>query len=406
MNSVRTFRKWLLPRWRLFGLLTPLLLVLFIASTVNAQQIGDVGPSPLQQLSGSPDVHRSVDQGIVSLNTGDPQELLTVTNTVALQDFGWDSDTSGASGSVTYGGVGGSFAADVEVADLKPSYDYTLYLMDVGITGATSLDTSYAFTTDAQGAATISVAKTFDVADGAPLPAFQVHLLVVDDSIDLDEPLPNPLGIAHPIALACSFPFGFLQLDVPDAPTVALTGDSVPLFNFGWAPGFEGGSGSVAYSGQDEQFEGTLTVEDLKPDFTYTVRIMGSALNGDITAVDMELTTDSSGAGSIEIAHAFPVPEGVPLPAFQVHFLVIDTSETLEAPLPNPLGVENPIVLACLFPLGFLQTGPGPVAEPPSVGDVRLPTLIVAFAGILGLSLVIGGSFLVRRRFKAQLMAN
>ncbi len=335
----------------------------------------------------------------------------TTTNTVAFQDFGWDPDTKGASGSATYGGVGGSFAADIEVEDLKPSHAYNLYLMDVGITGATSLDsTTYSFTTDAQGAATISVAKTFDVAEGAPLPAFQVHFLVVDEGIDLQAPLSNPFGIAHPIALACSFPLGFLQLDVPGAPAVALTGDGVPLFNFGWAPGFEGGSGSVAYTGQDEQFEATLTVEDLKPDFAYTVRMMGSALNGEITAVDMELRTDSSGAGSIAITHAFPVPEGVPLGGFQVHFLVIDTSESLQAPLPNPLGVENPIALACLFPLGFLQTGAGPIESappvmptprPPSVGDVAPTPLMGLIVGVLGLSLLIGGGLLIRRRVQA-----
>ncbi|MCH6572420.1 MAG: hypothetical protein IH809_02110 [Proteobacteria bacterium] len=160
-----------------------------------------------------------------------------LTNTVAFQDFGWDADTQGASGSVTYGGVGGSFAGEVALKDLMPSHVYKLYLMDVGVTGATSLDsTTYSFTTDAQGSANISVAETFDVAEGAPLPAYQVHFLVVDESVDLSAPLPNPLGIAHPIALACSFPLGFLQLDVPTAPAVALNGDSVPLFNFGWAP--------------------------------------------------------------------------------------------------------------------------------------------------------------------------
>ena len=360
----------LLPIWILLGLIVTLLLTAMPSSTANAQESA-------------------------------------VTNTVAFQDFGWDPDTKGASGSATYGGVSGSFAADVEVKDLKPSYAYNLYVMDVGVTGATSLDsTTYVFTTDAQGAATISVAKTFDVAEGAPLPAFQVHFLVVDENIDLDEPLPNPFGIVHPIALACSFPLGFLQMDVSGAPSVELAGDGVPLFNFGWAPGFEGGSGSVAYTGQNEQFEGPLVVEDLKPDFTYTVRIMGSALNGEITAADMELTTDSSGAGSIEVTHAFPVPEGVPLGGFQVHFLVIDTSETLEAPLPNPLGVENPIVLACLFPLGFLQTGAGPVeqapsATPPSVGGLAPTPLMSLLVGVLGLSLLIGGGLLIRRRVEA-----
>ena len=326
-----------------------------------------------------------------------------LTNTVVFQDFGWDPNTQGASGSVTYGAVGGSFAGEVAVRELKPSHVYKLYLMDVGITGATSLDsTTYSFTTDAQGSANISVAETFDVAEGAPLPAFQVHFLVVDESVDLSAPLPNPLGIAHPIALACSFPLGFLQLDVPTAPAVALNGDSVPLFNFGWAPGFDGGSGSIAYSGQSEQFEGTVTVAGLKPSFNYTIRVMGSALNGDITAADFGLTTDSAGAGSLEIAHAFPVPDGVPLGGFQVHFLVIDTSETLEAPLPNPLGINNPIVLACMFPLGFLQTGPGPapVDQLPQVGDPYVGKLS-SVALVLGVLLLTSGLALLvvfRRR--------
>ena len=82
--------------------------------------------------------------------------------------------------------------------------------------------------------------------------------------------------------------------------------------------------------------------------------MMSSALNGEKTFTEMPLTTDASGAGSINISHVFDVPDGVPLPVFQVHFLVIDRSETLADP-PNPFGIENPIVLACLFPLGFAQ---------------------------------------------------
>ena len=44
-------------------------------------------------------------------------------NTVAFQDFGWDPDTAGASGSITYEGVKGSFQATVKVNGLKPSND-------------------------------------------------------------------------------------------------------------------------------------------------------------------------------------------------------------------------------------------------------------------------------------------
>ncbi len=223
------------------------------------------------------------------------------------------------------------------------------------LTGATSLDaTSWPFTTDGQGSATINVAKTLSVAEGAPLPALQVHFLVVDQNVDMAEPLLNPLGFAHPIALACSFPLGFLQLSAPGAPTPTLTGDSVPLFNYGWAPGFDGGSGLVSYIGQNPSFEGTLNVADLKPDFEYTLFVMSSALNGDQTTMEITFTTDSSGAGTVDVSHTFAIPEGVPLPSLQVHFLVLDKSVTLDVPA-NPLGIPNPIVLACLFPLGFIQ---------------------------------------------------
>ena len=279
-------------------------------------------------------------------------------NTVAFQDFGWDPDTAGASGSITYEGIKGSFQATVKVNGLKPSNDYALYLMDISLTGATNLDsTTYNFTTDGGGAATLGVSEIFSGHDGAPLPAYQVHLLIVDQAVELADPLPNPLGINHPIALACSFPLGFLQMDVPGTPDVRLSGGSVPLFNYGWAPGFESGSGSIDYKGQNGIFDATVDVEGLMPSHQYTVRIMGAALNGEITSADFDLTTDSGGAGSIAIKHEFPVPDGVPLPAYQVHFLIIDPSESLSAPLPNPLGVENPIVLACLFPLGFIQLG-------------------------------------------------
>ena len=278
-----------------------------------------------------------------------------LSNTIAFQDFGWDPDHQGATGSVTYKPLASSFVATVSVADLKPAHTYNLYVMDNDLTGATGLDaTTYPFTTDDGGAATIHVAKTYKAAEGAPLPAFQVHFLVVDQNVDLTGDLPNPLGIAHPITLACSFPLGFLALNVPGAPQVSLNGDSVPLFNYGWAPGFAGGNGNVSYTGQNPSFEATVTVADLKPDYEYSVFMMSSALNGEKTITEMPLTTDASGAGALDISHVFDVPEGVPLPALQLHILVIDRSEALPD-APNPLGIENPIVLACLFPLGFIQ---------------------------------------------------
>ena len=278
-----------------------------------------------------------------------------LSNTVAFQDFGWDPNHTGATGSVTYKPPANSFVGNVSVADLMPDRTYNLYLMWNDLTGATALDaTSWPFTTDVQGAATVSVSKKLSITEGAPLPALQLHFLVVDQNLPMSEPLLNPLGVAHPIAIACSFPLGLLQLSAPGTPTTALNGDSVPLFNYGWAPGFDGGSGSVSYVGQNPTFEGTVSVADLKPDFDYTVFVMSSALDGNQTTMEIALTTDSSGTGSVDISHAFDIPEGVPLPALQVHFLILDKSVTLDEPA-NPLGIPNPIALACLFPLGFIQ---------------------------------------------------
>ncbi|MCI0781101.1 MAG: MBL fold metallo-hydrolase, partial [Chloroflexi bacterium] len=303
-------------------------------------------------------IHRSL--GMTGSVTVTPRDQASgPTNTVAFQDFGWDPDTKGATGSVTYRPVGEAFSGNVEVAGLKASYDYNLYFMNVGVLGATSMDTqTFAFTTDGQGAAKINVSQTFDVSEMTPLPGYQVHFLVVDEGTELAEP-PNPFGIKFPIALACSFPLGFLQLGVAGLPLAALSGDRVPLFDYGWAPGVSGGTGSVSYTGQASPFKATLTVGDLKPGHKYSVVMMGSPLNGAIETKEFILTTDSNGAASIAISHEFTPPEGVPLPAYQVHFLIIDRSETLDDP-PNPFGIKNPIVLACMFPLGFVQLGLGP----------------------------------------------
>ncbi|MCH8282145.1 MAG: MBL fold metallo-hydrolase, partial [Chloroflexi bacterium] len=303
-------------------------------------------------------IHREL--GMTGSVTVTPRDQASgPTNTVAFQDFGWDPDTKGASGSVTYSPIAGSFSGEVEVTGLKAAHDYNLYFMNVGVLGATSMDTqTFAFTTDGQGAAKVSVSQTFDVSEMAPLPAYQVHFLVVDESTELAEP-PNPFGIKFPIALACSFPLGFLQLGVAGLPLAALSGDRVPLFDYGWAPGVSGGTGSVSYTGQASPFKATLTVGDLKPGHKYSVVMMGSPLNGAIETKEFILNTDSNGAASIAISHEFTPPEGVPLPAYQVHFLIVDRSETLDDP-PNPFGIKNPIVLACMFPLGFVQLGLGP----------------------------------------------
>ena len=115
----------------------------------------------------------------------------------------------------------------------------------------------------------------------------------------------------------------------------------------------------MAYTGQNAPFEATLNVADLKPSHKYSVVMMDSPLNGAIVSKEFIINTDSNGAASIAISHEFAVPEGVPLPAFQVHFLIIDRSETVENPT-NPFGIKNPIPLACMFPLGFVQLGLGP----------------------------------------------
>ncbi len=139
------------------------------------------------------------------------------------------------------------------------------------------------------------------------------------------------------------------------------------LFNFGWAPGYSGGAGSVTYTGQNSPFEASLSVADLKASHKYSVVMMGSPLNGAIESVEYIINTDASGQAAIDISHEFTVPDGVPLPGFQVHFLVIDRSETLDNPT-NPFGIPNPIVLACAFPLGFLQLDLGPRVLPAAVG--------------------------------------
>ena len=136
-------------------------------------------------------------------------------------------------------------------ADLLPDHDYVLYVMAAGLDGTVTLDsTSYPVTTDSDGAVSshVSFAPT---AEGAPIPAFQVHILVVDETVTLEEPLPNPLGIPHPIALVCEFPAGFLGFPrgvpepAPDLPSAGTGGSSgggaIPL----WALWLLVGAGSA-----------------------------------------------------------------------------------------------------------------------------------------------------------------
>ena len=170
---------------------------------------------------------------------------------IALVNLGFAPDFEGGGGSFTWDGRGSSFEADVTATDLIPDHDYVLYVMAAGLDGTITLDsTSYPVTTDSDGAVSshVSLAPT---AEGAPIPAFQVHILVVDETVTLEEPLPNPLGIPHPIALACEFPAGFLGFPrgvpepAPDLPSAGTGGSSgggaIPL----WTLWLLVGAGSV-----------------------------------------------------------------------------------------------------------------------------------------------------------------
>ena len=125
----------------------------------------------------------------------------------------------------------------------------------------------------------------------------------------------------------------------------------VPLANLGWAPGFEGGSGEIHYLSLNQTFVAEITVDGLKPNHGYDLQVMGADVGGTITAGSSTLVTDGDGSGVAIVALGLP-DDVKPLPAYQVHVLVVDPSESLEDP-PNPFGIKSPIPLACLYPMGF-----------------------------------------------------
>ena len=153
---------------------------------------------------------------------------------------------------------------------------------------------------------------------------------------------------------------------------------SVPLENLGWAPGFSGGSGSVTYEGLNDPFQATVDVDGLLPDHEYGVTVMGVSVDGTNTSDDSSftITTDGDGAGSTDVTLDLPTGEGIP--AFQVHFLIVDKSQPLEEPLPNPLGVPFGLPLACEFPLGFRVAEAGSAL--PAESDDTIPLVNLGFA--------------------------
>ncbi|MCH7699946.1 MAG: hypothetical protein IH865_13505 [Chloroflexi bacterium] len=289
---------------------------------------------------------------------------------VPLQNFGWAPGFEGGSGSITYEGLNDPFEATVEVDDLLPNHEYGVTVMGVSVDGTnTGDDSSFTITTDGNGAGTTDV--TLDLPTGEGVPAYQVHFLIVDRSQPLEEPLPNPLGVPFAVPLACEFPLGFRVAEAGSALPVE-DDDEIALVNLGFAPDFEGGGGSLTWDGRGSSFEADVTATDLIPDHDYVLYVMAAGLDGTVTldSTSYPVTTDSDGAVSSHVSLA-PTAEGAPIPAFQVHILVVDETVTLEEPLPNPLGIAHPIPLACEFPAGFLGFPRG-VAEPepdlPSTG--------------------------------------
>ncbi len=284
---------------------------------------------------------------------------------VALINFGWAPGVEGGSGSITYEGLNDPFQATVEVDGLLPDHEYGVTVMGVAVDGTTTADnSSFTITTDENGAGTADV--TLDLPAGEGIPAYQVHLLIVDTSQPVEEPLPNPLGVEFGVPLACEFPLGF-RVAEPGSALPAEDDDEIALVNLGFAPEFEGGAGSITWDGRGTSFEADVTATDLLPDHDYVLYVMAAGLDGTVTldSTSYPVTTDANGAVSAQVSLS-PAAEGAPVPAFQVHVLVVDETVTLEEPLPNPLGIPHPIALACEFPAGFLglprgvpETAPG-----------------------------------------------
>lgn len=299
--------------------------------------------------------------------TGSAQDVAPA-RSVPLQNFGWAPGFEGGAGSVTYVGVNDPFQATIQVDGLLPNHEYAVVLQGIAVNGtATTNDSSFIITTNGVGRGSAEVSLALPVGEGVP--AYQVHVLIVDRSQPLTEPLPNPLGIPYAIPLACNFPLGFR---VGDPATAAPVADdtTIGLVNFGFAPGFEGGGGSVTWGPQGQSFEANVTATGLLPNHAYKIYVLAGAVDGSTTLDTIPVTTDAAGAASAHVSLA-PPTAGLPVPAFQVHILVVDETITLEEPLPNPLGIPHPIALACEFPAGFLAL-PAPAAAPaalPSTGS-------------------------------------
>ena len=146
------------------------------------------------------------------------------------------------------------------------------------------------------------------------------------------------------VAAACG---GAEPADTADSTVEYAT---MTLADFGWAPGFTGATGQIRYVSAQESFQAEVSAEGLKPNHTYNIAVMGVDLAGKATPGSFTFTTDADGKGQASVNLALP-KDAKPLPAYQVHLMVSDPAETIEPA--NPLGIPNPIPLACFTPMGF-----------------------------------------------------